>query len=64
MLKDDEIVGDLPRTISRASWFFLRRGGRIVYRVTRKRKHDDGLEVTCACVYFGNVKMFTGEGIN
>ena len=56
VLKDDEIVGHLPCTISDVSWLFLRRGGHIACRVTEKRRHDDGLEVPCVHVYFDMVK--------
>ena len=38
VLKDGEIVDHLPRTISRVSWFFLRRGGCILCRKYRKVK--------------------------
>ena len=38
VLKDDEVVDHLPCTISRVSWFFLRRGGRIICRKYRKAK--------------------------
>ena len=31
VLKDGEIVGHLLRTILRVLWFFLRRGGRIIW---------------------------------
>ena len=54
MLKDGESV--LPNTISHASKFFLRLGGRIVCRVTGKQRHNDGLEAPQVYVYFGNVK--------
>ena len=47
VLNNGGIVGHLPRTISHVSWFFLRRGGHIVCRVTEKRRHDDGVEVPC-----------------
>ena len=54
VMKDGEIVGDLPYTISRVSWFFPRPGGCINCRVTGKRRHDDGLEVACVYVHFDN----------
>ena len=40
VLKDGEIVGHLPRTISRVSWFFLRRGS------------FHGLKLSCNSVRF------------
>ena len=53
VLLDDQIVGHLPRSISRVSRFFLCRGGLIACRVTGKRRHGDGLEVPCVYVYHG-----------
>ena len=38
LLKDSEIVGHLPHTISCVSWFFLRCGGHIACRKCRKSK--------------------------
>ena len=52
VLNDGEIVGHLPGTISRVSWYFLRRGGRIICRVTGKRTHNVGLEVLCVCLFW------------
>ena len=64
MLKDGEIVVHLPCTISRfivlsKAWW------RIVYRVTGKRGHDNGLEAPCVYVYLLMLKqsfMFVGYG--
>lgn len=57
VMRDDQIVGHLPRSISRVSRFFLSRGGVIVCRVTGKRRHGDGLEVPCVYVYHGLPKV-------
>ena len=55
MLNDGEIVSYVPPTVLRVSWLFLRRGGRIVCRVTGKRTRDVGLEVLCVHVHFDDV---------
>ena len=55
--RDGRTVGHVPRIISRVSWFFLRRGGHIICRITGQRKHGDGLEVPCVYVYFGSSRM-------
>ena len=51
VLKNGEIVGHMPRTISRFSWFFVRRGGFIKAIVTGRRKKRIGLEVPCDYIY-------------
>ena len=55
--RDGRTVGHVPRIISRVSWFFLRRGGHIICRITGQRKRGDGLEVPCVYVYFGSSRM-------
>ena len=40
--RDGRTVGHVPRIISRVSWFFLRRGGHIICRITGQRKRGDG----------------------
>ena len=57
VLKYGEIVSHLLGTILHVSWFFLRRGGHIVCRVTGKRRHDDALEDPCVCVYLVTLKQ-------
>ena len=44
--KDSCVIGHVPRCISRVSWFYLKRGGRILCCVTGKRKLGVSLEVT------------------
>ena len=53
VLKNGEIVGHMPRTISRFSWFFIKRGGFIKAIVTGERKKGIGLEVPCDYIYSG-----------
>ena len=50
VMKNGTIIGQVLRSISRLSWFFLQRGGDITCCITGKRKLGVGLEV--ACVYF------------
>ena len=38
VMKDGYIVGHVPCSLSKVSWFFLKRGGRITCRITGKRK--------------------------
>ena len=38
VMKDGCVIGHVPRCISRVSWFFPKRGGHILCRVTGKRK--------------------------
>ena len=53
---DGDVVGHVPRSISRVSWFFLVRGGRIKCRVTGRRKFGNGLEVPCVYSYYGSAR--------
>ena len=57
VMKNGDIVGHVPRSLSRVSWFFLKRGGDITCRITGKRKLGVGLEVPCVYLYAGSVKM-------
>ena len=59
VMKDGYIVGHLPRSLSKVSWFFLKRGGRITCRITGKRKLGIGLEVPCVYLYSASPKMIT-----
>ena len=47
VIMSDHTVGHIPHIISRVSYFFLKRGGVIVCRITGKRQHGDGLGVSC-----------------
>ena len=48
VLKDEVIVGHVPRELSRILFFFLRRlRSSIVCEITGRRKHGLGLEVPC-----------------
>ena len=57
VLKDDYVVGHVPRAISRLFHFFLQHGGNIICRITGKRQFGDGLEVPCVYVYSGSTRI-------
>ena len=57
VMKNGNIVGHVPRSISRVSWFFLKRGGVITCQICGKRKHGVGLEVPCVYLYAGSAMM-------
>ncbi len=53
---NDTIVGHVPRNISAACHFFLRRYGNIIYQVTGRRRYSSdlaqgGLEVLCSLTF-------------
>ena len=61
VMKDDNIVGHVPRKISTVCSLFLRRGGLIVCRVTGRRRHSQDLpqgdvEILCMLVFQGDFK--------
>ena len=56
VMKDETIIGHLPRKISRIASLFICRGGKIMCRVTgRRRRSSDliqgGLEVPCQLIF-------------
>lgn len=56
VLKGGDVIGHIPRSISRIAWFFLQRGGSITCRITGKRKVGVGLEVPCVYRFSGSIK--------
>ena len=59
--KDNDIIGHLPRKISRICLLFLRRGGSISCIVTGRRicssdPSQDGLEIPCSLLFRGKQK--------
>jgi hypothetical protein len=52
LMKGSNIVGRVPREISRAYWKFLEKGGNIKCEVTGKRKLGKGLEVPCIYKFY------------
>jgi len=56
VIKDDIIIGHLPRNISRVCSLFLRRGGSIICTVTGSRRYSadlpqGGLEIPCLLLF-------------
>ena len=52
------VIGHVPWSISRVSWFFLIHGGCINRHVTSKRKCGNGLEVPCVYILLFYSKQF------
>ena len=47
VINDGNIVGHVPREVSRIVWYFIEHDGYVDCRVTGWRKHGKGLEVPC-----------------
>lgn len=50
VLKEDRIVGHIPREVSKTAWYFLEHGGEIRCEITSRCRRSDigkGLEVPC-----------------
>ena len=61
VLKNDEIVGHLPKKISMLCSLFIRRGGLIKCEITGSRRYSQdlvqgGLEIPCDLIFEGNEK--------
>ena len=46
-VKRDEIIGHVPRQLSREVWHFLRHGGRSICEIIGRTKRGNRLEVPC-----------------
>ena len=57
VVKDGEVVGHIPRNISRISWYFLKGGGSITAEIVDRRRFGLGLEVPCIYTFTGPKKM-------
>ena len=59
--KDDDVVGHVPREISKVAWFFIQHGGEITCEITGRRQRSGvpgkGLEVPCTYTFLGSPKM-------
>lgn len=58
VIKEDEIIGHLPREISRICSLFLLRGGSITCRITGSRRYSadlpqGGVEIPCTLLFEG-----------
>ena len=52
-----EIVGHVPRELSRTVWHFLMHGGQLTGEVNGRRKLGNGLEVPCVYKFTGSRKL-------
>ena len=57
VIRNESIVGHMPRSISRVSSYFLMHGGSIECSITGHRRHGHGLEVPCVYVFKGTGRM-------
>ena len=61
VIKNNEIVGHLPRECSRILWYFIARGGKICVKVTGRRRHCKqlcgGMEIPCRLVFSCSSKV-------
>ena len=57
LLKDNRVVGHVPRDLSRVFWYFLCHGGRVTCEVTGRRKCGKELEVPCTYNFVGISKL-------
>ena len=59
--KDDDVVGHVPREISKVAWFFIQHGGEVTCEITGRRQRSGvlskGLEVPCTYTFLGSPKM-------
>ena len=55
--RNDEIIGHMPRSFSRVSWYFLKYRGKIRCVITGKRRHGVGLEVPCTYTFVGSARL-------
>lgn len=61
VVKDETVVGHVPKKISSVCSLYLRRGGSIVCRVTGPRRYSEdlvqgGLEIPCVLIFEGGAK--------
>ena len=68
IMKEDGVVGHVPKELSRIFWHFIWHGGTITCEVTGHRKFGRGLEVPCKYTFTGapkNIKkleiLFAGK---
>ena len=57
VLKNGEVVGHIPRELSRTFYFFLKHSGEISCVITGKRKYGVGLEVPCIYKVKGSSRL-------
>ena len=57
VMKDRDVVGQVPREFSKTVWYFLRSGGQGSCTVSGPRKIGKGLEVPCTYSFEGSRKV-------
>ena len=57
IVKDDIIVGHVPREVLHLVWHFIEHDGTVNCEVTGRRKHGIGLEVPCTYVFSAKKKL-------
>ena len=61
VVKNNEIVGNLPRKYSRTLWYFIAHGGKICVEVTGCRRHSkqlcEGREIPCRLAFSCSSKV-------
>ena len=61
VVKNNKIVGHLPREYSQILWYFIARGGKICVDVTGRRRHCKqlcgGMEIPCRLVFSCSSKV-------
>ena len=61
VVKNNEIVGHLPREYSRTLWYFIARGGKICVEMTGCKRHCKqlcgGTEIPCRSVFSSSSKV-------
>ena len=67
VLKDNIIVGHIPKKMSAVSSLFLRRSGSIVCQVNGSRRYfsdlpQGGLEISCKLIFTGNLSKIDKVG--
>ena len=57
VIKNDVIVGHMPRVFARVSFFYLQKGGIIKAIITGHRRRGNGLEVPCDYIFTGSPRL-------
>ena len=61
VIKNDTVVGHIPRELSKMCWYFLQRGGEILCTITGSRRRSNlmegGLEIPCIYTFRGKKNL-------
>ena len=65
VVKNNEMVGHLPREFSRTAWYFLARSGEISVEVTGRRRHSKhlcrGMEIPCQLEFNCSINLSANQ---